>query len=321
MQIGQGADKATFLSMPLPDDAHPSAIMEAISGCGMFVTGAISMLEGGFRAFRWSPGEDVVLLDNAGFGNTRGNDISVNGLVTVGEGSVPPLLPVIWEVDESAQVLDVPKGATQARAHGVSADGSIVIGSVRIDGIFRAFRYTADEGMVLLLPPDVDSSARAITPDGNIILGQMTPPDDITGPYQPFLWTEQDGVVELGSIGGENTFPRAISGDGSTVLAYVSIANPPLYRWTADEGYTLIEPLPEQTYIQLASMSYDASVMLGWADEDGEHHAVIWTAEDGIQRLKDVLAAKGRYRHGRVETDHGLSQRRRAEHRRSRKAS
>jgi len=295
MQIGQGGDKATFLPMPLPDGAGPIATLNAISGCGEFVTGNIVMFAGGSRAFRWSPGEDVVLLDNADFAFAGGNDISANGIVTVGTATVPPARPVLWVMDEPAQILDVPKGAGDASANRVSSDGSVVVGSVQIDGISRAYRYTADEGMVMLLPPNIDSSVNDITPDGSTILGSMAPPDDPTGPRQPFLWTEQDGVTGLGSIGGESTSAHAISGDGSTVLAWVFMADTLwlLYRWTADEGYTLIEPLPEQTFIQLASMSYDASVMLGWAEEDGENHAVIWTAEDGIQRLKDVLAAKG----------------------------
>jgi probable HAF family extracellular repeat protein len=118
-----------------------------------------------------------------------------------------------------------------SEAAGVSADGSIVVGSSTIGfnntagPIDEAYRWTAATGMVGLgtLPGATTSHAAALTPDGSVIVGGSGNQLDA-----PFIWTSSAGMVSLADLltshgitglkGWALRDPTAISADGRTIV-------------------------------------------------------------------------------------------------------
>jgi probable HAF family extracellular repeat protein len=105
----------------------------------------------------------------------------------------------------------------QSAAIGVSADGSVVVGTISRsnDGTQRAaFRWT-EGGMVRLdhLPGYEYIATSDVSADGRTVLVRGFR----TNPYldQTFLWTEE-GVTPLGRSSGD--FLYALSGDGNVVV-------------------------------------------------------------------------------------------------------
>src|SRR5687768_766202 len=76
-------------------------------------------------------------------------------------------------------------GETSSRAFAVSADGSIVTGN----SSSRAFRWTAETGMVPLLNPGgtaVVGTPRGISADGSVVVGTTSAAQG----QRAFRWTE-----------------------------------------------------------------------------------------------------------------------------------
>ena len=61
----------------------------------------------------------------------------------------------------------------ESAASGVSADGSVIVGrSSDSRGFYRAFRWTAQTGMVRIDPSEGESSAYSVSGDGSTVVGQ-----------------------------------------------------------------------------------------------------------------------------------------------------
>ena len=69
-------------------------------------------------------------------------------------------------------------GDTNSTATGVSADGSVIVGTSSSASGSQAFRWTAGSGMVGLgyLPGGTNSSATAVSGDGSVVVGTSSPP-------------------------------------------------------------------------------------------------------------------------------------------------
>jgi probable HAF family extracellular repeat protein len=157
-------------------------------------------------------------------------------------------------------------GHHASSAKGVSADGSVIVGSSSSDSAHEAFRWTADGGMVGLgrLRDHLHSYAQDISADGSVVVGSSgnrtlgvlyphgwEPVED----YEAFVWTEADGMVGLGYLPGDGwSQAYAVSADGSMVVgASASLEYDGEYRWV------------------------------------GTREAFIWDAEHGMRSLRDLL--------------------------------
>src|ERR1019366_4155499 len=112
-------------------------------------------------------------------------------------------------------------GTTNSSATGVSADGSVIVGTSGS----QAFRWTAGSGMVGLgyLPGGNSSSATAVSGDGSIVVGNNNGP--------AFRWTAGSGMDGLGGVlvtnGLDSSGPApymsasGISADGNTIVGSV----------------------------------------------------------------------------------------------------
>ena len=114
-------------------------------------------------------------------------------------------------------------GAMTAAA--ISGDGSVVAGTLN----FEAYRWTAEEGVVMLgtIGPYTRSLAQGVSGDGRRVLGYVTGEDD---PGEAFIWEEGKGMRLVRDIlvndfgfgdeldGWVLTRAWAVSEDGSTIV-------------------------------------------------------------------------------------------------------
>jgi uncharacterized membrane protein len=125
-------------------------------------------------------------------------------------------------------------------ARGVSADGSVITGSVHTVNFSEvtiatstAWRWASGGGMQPMLQ---GAFANSISGDGHYIVGTA-------GAYQPYRWSEQGGRQDLGSVAGHPGYPIYVAADansdGSVIVgsAYDSTLSASIgWRWTASSG-------------------------------------------------------------------------------------
>jgi probable HAF family extracellular repeat protein len=115
-------------------------------------------------------------------------------------------------------------GSSYSEAYGVSADGSVIVGSFGSE----PFRWTQSDGMISL---GSGGSAYGVSADGSIIVGAAN--------GQAFRWTQESGMVGLGSlIGNGDSYANGVSADGSVIVGYSNNANgnQEAFRWTQETG-------------------------------------------------------------------------------------
>src|SRR5262245_27353363 len=180
-------------------------------------------------------------------------------------------------------------------AYGISADGKVVVGQSNSSTGLQAFRWTQRTGIVGLgafaNPGGIASSgARACSADGSVIVGSSSLPNSLNEDGSPFRWTEQTGLVFLGSLGGtDGGVARGVSTDGSVIVGYSSNASFGLeaFRWTA-AGIVGLGDLPGGVFNSQASgVSGDGSIVIGLASTSSSpyHRACKWTQATGMLQL------------------------------------
>jgi uncharacterized membrane protein len=205
---------------------------------------------------------DVIGPDNQLF---FANDLSADGSVIVGMNTLSP-----FQLGEAARwtSADGPVGlgflfnngeVQFSTATGVSADGSIVVGTASIDSesnqLSEAFRWTKETGLVPLDDPANGGStfASAISRDGSLIVGGVGffPSDS-----EPFVWTPGSGMqllVDLltdqygigDEIAGWNLGRiTALSRDGRYIVGQGTHGDNQRRDWLVDLGANFT-PIPE----------------------------------------------------------------------------
>ena len=190
----------------------------------------------------------------------------------------------------------LPGGSFSSSALGVSADGSVVVGSSSGTNGTEAFRWTVTDGMVGLgdLPGgSFGSQANAVSADGSVVVGSGSG----TNGFEAFRWTEADGIVGLGDLPGGDFSSQAngVSADGSVVVGSSSGTNgTEAFRWTVTDGIVGLDDLPGGSFgSQANAASADGSVIAGsHANTNHIQKAFRWTAVDGIVRL-DIPSGHG----------------------------
>ena len=115
-------------------------------------------------------------------------------------------------------------------AHGVSADGSVIVGGSYSESTsHQAFRWTAETGMVSLgsfggINPS--SFARDVSADGSVIVGNSY----VVSTSQAFIWDSENGMCNLKDVLVDNyglnlagwtlELAMGISDDGFTIVGY-----------------------------------------------------------------------------------------------------
>lgn len=115
--------------------------------------------------------------------------------------------------------------------------------------------------------------------------GQVVGWNSVNGNAHPVLWTKDEGVRDLGILGGEYGYATAINNRGQVVgWSQYSLAEPDSYHvimWTKQQG--LIDLTPTGTFC-LAYGINEAGKIVGECLEGGEahpSHATLWTGSGG----------------------------------------
>lgn len=202
----------------------------AVSGDGSIVVG-ISDVDGGSReAFRWSGGTMQSLGALAGQTTGGANLISDDGSVIAGYARVldgtggDNSRVFVWQDGVMSDIGDL--GGANVTATAISTDGSTIIGqsghdNPEVSTSPQAF-YWRDGVMqeVGYLPTDDPDGAytvaKAVSGDGGVIVG--TTRGEVGGHAMAFRWTEDGGIVALGTLGGTSSRATDVSEDGTTIV-------------------------------------------------------------------------------------------------------
>jgi probable HAF family extracellular repeat protein len=220
-------------------------------------------------------------------------------------------------VTPSFQGLGYLPGDNGSGACGISADGSVVVGTSYSGSDGQAFRWTASTGMVGLpyLPGDTDARANGVSADGSTVVGYS---EATVGTTKAFRWTSGGGTGNLGgmagvarscsangsvvvgrssagafrwtastgmaSLGGSDA--RSVSADGSVVVGGTGTQ---AFRWTASTGMVGLGFLPGSSYSGANGVSADGLVVVGQSQLGPESwEAFRWTASSGMVGLGDL---------------------------------
>lgn len=186
---------------------------------------------------------------------------------------------------------DLPGGATNSAAYGVSANGLVVVGASSSASGTTAFVWTSGSGLTALptLAGGTNASAYAVSANGAVIVGGS---DSAAGP-QACLWS--NGLASgLGDLSGGifQSEARDISDDGTVIVGYATSASGrEAFRWTGGT-MTGLGDLAGGTYQSEAhAVTPDGTRVTGYGTAANQH-IFTWNAGDGMQ---DYYAGAGAY--------------------------
>jgi probable HAF family extracellular repeat protein len=163
-----------------------------------------------------------------------------------------------------------------AEAHGVSADGTVVVGWGGVYSPHVAFRWTLGTGMQNMgqLVSGRDAEAWGMSDDGRVIVGYGM---ISSSAYRGFRWV--NGVfTQFSTFGGSTSQAYAASANGSVIVGAAALSSGlnRAFRWT-EEGMVNLGTLPGGIRSVARGVSADGSVVVGWSgDASFIHHAFRW---------------------------------------------
>ena len=221
--------------------------------------------------------------------NTAALGISGDGRYAVGgqQTAAPTLRAFRWSQAGGYQAIG-PANNTISEAYDASFNGSTVVGMFRGNATAaqRPFRWT-ESGGFQILTQDVEAVARAVTSDGNTIVGETFLPN------RPFVWTAAGGMQFLTALDGSNSgVARAVNFDGSIIVGDSAApgGGRPATMWINGVPQRLLPGANHFSFFPLG-VSDDGSVVCG--ELDGSNTAGVWTAATGAIALTDYLAMHG----------------------------
>src|SRR5262249_2344802 len=149
-------------------------------------------------------------------------------------------------------------GGTATSINGISADGSVVVGSADTSNGARAFRWTADQGIMTLgvLPGSTSSGAVSVSRDGSIVVGTSSGSGN-----SAFRWTAATGMLPLPPRGFDEG--GGVSADGAVVAGPLDYGSPELaFRWTSPTGQIGLQPVTGGVYTFATGVSGDGTVVV-----------------------------------------------------------
>ncbi len=205
---------------------------------------------------------------------------------------------------------DLPGGYFSSSAYGVSADGLVVVGRSKSSSGTESFRWVANDGIVGLGDLDGGSffgGSTGASADGAVVVGfsKSSPGYDDNKGEEAFRWTEADGMVGLGTLGGDHLWSCAygVNADGSVVVGWsgleYGVEGREAFRWTTDGGMVGLGDLDGGKFYSWASdVSSDGSVVVGASKSaSGEEakEAFRWTVDDGMVGLGRLEGSSNAY--------------------------
>jgi probable HAF family extracellular repeat protein len=256
------------------------------SADGNTIVGLSRNLSGHFEAFRWTADGGVSLLGPGSYAS----DVSGDGRVIIGwHGSAGGSR---W----TEQTGWTPLGHPQTDAHGINADGSVIVGSDRAMGKYDAFFWTQSTGIVnlreSLLAGGVDEvrgwnllAAIDVSADGRTIVGVGDSP---LGRREGWVATipEPSGIV-LAALALASLVSWRVCSHAKTRRAFALLSGlfiiAPAETAHAQFSFTRLGDLPGGTVLSSAQgVSSDGSIVVGHSFSAQGYEAFRWTSEEGM---------------------------------------
>ena len=285
--------------------ADGSVVVGAIDG-DWFYPGSIA----GY-SFRWTQANGINIIATGRSSNayrppsSSANVVSADGSVVLGSS----FNPGYRQIFDSSSAFRWTPDLGQVDFSGiyfndVSANGSVMVGAILGVNYFnpydpypkppyppydpnKAFRWTQETGIVELGKlgnNSGDSVAHAVSADGSVVVGSSRTASgyEVIGYDEAFRWTEETGMVDLGSlIGNSNSSADGVSADGSVIIGS---SNGQAFRWTQETGMVSLG-----SNSSASGVSADGSIIVGTS----ANQAFRWTQKTGIVSLKETLIGEG----------------------------
>jgi probable HAF family extracellular repeat protein len=286
----------------LPDNfLLPTSFALGVSNDGGVIVGSSGLEDR--QAFRWTAGGGMVglglLPGDPPLAGSSASSTSADGSVVVGtSGLISKAFR--WSATEGMVPLGGPPGGFSSHAYDVSADGTVIAGSIEIGTPFShdTFRWTAATGIVRLGGGD----GFAISADGSTIAGS-------SGGIAS-RWTAQGDRILLGDLAGGRELSVAYdtSADGSVIVGWGetafdgSISTTQAFHWTADTGLVNLRDflitngatgLDGWTLTEARGVSWDGLTIVGTGAHNGVTEAWVATIPEPATVVLAVVAALG----------------------------
>ncbi len=252
----------------------------------------------GQSVYDWSPVTGPSLIGYIP-ATSQGNwvlGLSGDGHTVIGKDRYGGAVAFRWTLLGGRQTLGtLPGGNVESVAYGVSADGSVIagFGARPVIGGYMPIRWTEATGMQALgyLPGFTYSgAAEGVSANGQFLVGSSGS-DPSTG--AAFRWDTSNGLIAVGDLPGGRVNGRAlaVSDDGAVVTGVSTSASlsSEAFRWTAATGIVGLGTLAGGYSSKGTHVSGDGGTILGSTSQG----AFIWTAADGMRKLRDVLLSLG----------------------------
>ena len=197
---------------------------------------------------------------------------------------------------------DLDGGEFSSGAKGISQDGTVAVGNATSASGVRVFRWTEATGMVDLgdIPGGTNSYERGntcagVSSDGSVVAGRGSSLDAV--PYEAFRWTQETGMVGLGSIipGRPILFSTAygISANGTVIVGgghpMAGLGDYEASRWTQETGMVGLGDFPDGIFSSVSrAVSADGTVIVGSGVGASGMEAFRWTEATGLVGLGDL---------------------------------
>lgn len=242
----------------------------------------------GQPGFLWTRGAGRNDFGLASPGTMAAYGISGDGRFAVGGwGPGSPIGSAFrWSQTTGYQDLS-PGEIALSEAVDASFDGSVVVGMSRATsgGLQRPFRWT-EAGGFQVLGTNVEGSARAVSGNGNVIVGATS--------NSAFVWTQAGGVQFLPSVTGAGlALARGVNFDGTIIVGGSGPGAATGTMWINGVPQALANSVPNSSFTAYG-VSDDGSVVCGTINAGiGGEFAGVWTPATGIVLLSEYLVANG----------------------------
>jgi probable HAF family extracellular repeat protein len=294
-QSGSGAE---LLQIGLLPQTTKSAAL-AVSADGNTVVGmssfySVKLEDWIHQAFRWTRTKGLTSLGllNTEYYSSVASAVSADGSVITGWVVNDNWNYRIfrWTKQSGMQDLGVLTGGSHCQESGISADGSVIVGTCSVNGYKRPFRWTQATGIVDLGQPDENSHARAygVSSDGSIIVGSAYY-DAYEFHWQAVYWSPTLDMIRLG-YNNEDSASYAVTSDGNYIVGGASWTP---FRKSLSSDMIAMGSLGGGNAAAYG-VSADGRVVVGGAyDNTGNSRAFLWTPETGIGTLDVWLGIQG----------------------------
>ena len=278
---------------------NPYSDMLALSSSGKIAVGFIATPANNNQAGAWTVSHGLIALpipfsQTEGMSNAQG--VSSDGRYIV--GYVMPensslMQGVLWTDASKLTYLTPLAAGTDYYANGISADGSIIVGTAsdknnNEHAVYwdRVANTIHDLGSFSHSSSQY-SNAIAANRDGSVIVGSST---NFAGVTQGFRWTTQAGMVELQSLGG--TSQATGVSDTGRIIGYSTNAKNEgrAVYWDKNKIRDLGTLRADNSGSSSAqAISATGKVIVGAADDDIQRTGFIWKEDAGMYSVNEWL--------------------------------